>query len=212
MVRFSVILIALCLISSALYGQEMKADQYTGARYDSAYLDKRYRDSVSDYTYRLHAYRFSLLNYDLGMTLSFLPVLGEWYVDNTGKGIAFSAGRAGAAAVSVIGIAGLFSEGNTGRDIGFAVGGAAIYAILKYLEIVDVQHAISRNNERIVEKFSIHIDDVESSSIRHPAHDHWPSRVTSRPPARDPKPAREIIDRPIPTIDQSISLQVQLLF
>jgi hypothetical protein len=212
MLRFLIILFVWCGCASSGRSQMMEPREYTGARYDSSYLSKRYRDSVHDYTYRVHSYRWSLLNYDLGMTLSFFPVLGEWYVDNTSRGIMFAAGRAGAAAVSVIGVAGLFTKGNTARDIGFAVGGLAIYAVLKYLEIVDVQHAISRNNERVAQKFDVHINDVESSSIRYPEHDHWPARVTSRPPARVPQPAREIIDRPIPKLEESLSIGVQLTF
>lgn len=177
----------------------MGGDRRQTPEQDSAYWNPAYRDSVANYAGRLQAYRFSLLSYDLGFTLSMLPVAGQWYVDNTMKGVVFSAARAGALGVSVIGVAGLFTKGNTGRDIGFAVGGLVVYGVLKYLDIVDVQHAVSRNNEHIVEKFSIEVNDVESTSIRHPEKDIWPERVTARPPAREPQPHREIFDRPLPT-------------
>src|SRR5688572_14242086 len=114
--KLSLVLLTLVLCVSVSKGQVIREPEfYTGARYDSVYWDPAYRDSVSNYTYRLHAYRFEVLNYDLGFSLSMLPVLGQWYVDNTAKGILYTSIRAGALAVSGIGVAGLFTAGNTWR-------------------------------------------------------------------------------------------------
>ena len=197
--RIALVILALLLGVSVSNGQISRPDFYEGAKYDSVYWEPAYRDSVSNYYYRLHAYRFEVLNYDLGFTLSMLPVMGQWYVDNTMKGVAYSAARAGALTVSGIGVAGLFTKGNTWRDVGMAVGGLVVYGILKWMDITDVQHAISRNNERIVEKFNIATEDVQPTSIRYPEKDGWPAWVTEPPPPRDPQPHREIFDRPIPT-------------
>jgi hypothetical protein len=192
----------LILLVSVSRGQIREPVYYEGAKYDSVYWDPAYRDSVANYTYRLHAYRFEVLNYDLGFSLSILPVAGQWYVGNTMKGIIYSSARAGALAVSGIGIAGLFTKGNTWRDVGFAVGGLIVYGVLKWLDISDVQHAVSRNNERIVDKFSIALEDVEPTSIRYPQKEGWPTWVTEAPPARETQPHREIFDRPLPRESQ----------
>ena len=188
--------------ASSSEGQIREPEYYQGARYDSVYWDPAYRDSVNNYAYRLNAYQFEILNYDLGFTLSMLPVLGQWYVDNTMKGIVYSGARAGALAVSTIGVAGLFTKGNDWRDAGFAVGGLLVYGILKYLDISDVQHAISRNNEHIVEKFNIATEDIQPTSIRYPEKE-WPDWVTTPPPAREPQPHREIFDKPIPRLPET---------
>lgn len=192
-------------------GQIREPAYYEGAKYDSLYWDPVYRDSVANYAYRLNAYQFELLNYDLGFALSMLPVAGQAYVDNTTKGIVYTAARAGALTVSGIGVVGLFSKGNDWRDAGFAVGGLIIYGVLKWLDISDVQHTISNINERLVDKFSIAVEDVEATSIRYPMKDGWPERVTTRPPARQPQPHREIFDRPLPTYEQ-LSIGAQIRF
>jgi hypothetical protein len=200
---FTLILIAAFVLShEGAHAQIREPEYYQGARYDSVYWDPAYRDSVANYTYRLHAYRFEILNYDLGFTLSMLPVLGQWYVGNTTKGIVYSGARAGALAVSTIGVAGLFTKGNDWRDAGMAVGGLVLYGVLKYLDIMDVQRAISRNNEYIVEKFSIATEDIEPTSIRYPEKE-WPAWVTEPPPAREPQPHREIFDKPIPSLPET---------
>lgn len=201
--RLLLVILALSLTISVAHGQQIREPAYyEGAKYDSVYWDPAYRDSVANYTYRLNAYRFELLNYDLGFSLSMLPVAGQWYVNNTTKGILYSSIRAGALAVSGIGIAGLFTAGNTWRDVGMAAGGLILYGVLKWLDITDVQHAISRNNERIVDKFSIALEDVQPTSIRYPQKAGWPAWVTEAPPPREPQPHREIFDRPIPTETQ----------
>lgn len=201
----------LTLFVSASRGQVRESPYYEGAKYDSVYWDPAYRDSVGNYTYRLHAYRFEVLNYDLGFGLSMLPVAGQWYVDNTMKGVISASARAGALAVSGIGVAGLFTKGNGWRDAGMAVGGLIVYGVLKWMEISDVQHAISRNNERIVEKFNIALEDVQPTSIRYPQKDGWPAWVTEAPPAREPQPHREIFDRPLPT-DAQFSIGIGIPF
>jgi hypothetical protein len=201
--KLSLVILILTLLVSVSQGQQIREPAfYEGAKYDSVYWDPAYRDSVGEYTYRLHAYRFEVLNYDLGFSLSMLPVAGQWYVDNTMKGIVYSSIRAGALAVSGIGVAGLFTAGNTWRDVGMAAGGLILYGVLKWLDITDVQHAISRNNERIVDKFNIALEDVQPTSIRYPQKDGWPTWVTEAPPAREPQPHREIFDRPLPTETQ----------
>ncbi len=197
--KLSLIILTLMLAVSVSQGQQIRVPAYyEGAKYDSVYWDPVYRDSVGNYTYRLHAYRFEVLNYDLGFSLSMLPVAGQWYVENTTKGIIYSSIRAGALAVSGIGVAGLFTSGNTWRDASMAVGGLILYGVLKWLDIMDVQHAISRNNERIVDKFNIELEDVQPTSIRYPQKDGWPTWVTEAPPAREAQPHREIFDRPLP--------------
>lgn len=206
-----ILLLLLYFCASPVQGQVREPEYYQGANYDSVYWNPAYRDSVSNYAYRLHAYRFEILNYDLGLSFSMLPVMGQWYVDNTSKGIVYSAFRVGALGVSAIGVAGLFSEGNTWRDVGFAVGGLIVYGVLKYLDIMDVQHAISRNNEHIVAKFNIATEDVQPTSIRYPEKEGWPEWITSPPAARQPQPHREIIDKPIPKVEQ-FQLGVQVPF
>lgn len=201
--KVTLVILFLILAVSVSNGQQIREPAYyEGAKYDSVYWNPAYRDSVANYAYRLNAYRFEILNYDLGFSLSMLPVAGQWYVDNTAKGIVYSSIRAGALAVSGIGVAGLFTAGKTWRDVGMVVGGLIVYGVLKWLDITDVQHAISHNNERIVDKFSIELEDVQPTSIRYPQKGGWPDWVTEPPPARESQPHRDIFDRPLPTESQ----------
>jgi hypothetical protein len=160
-------------------------------------MSPAWRDSVNNYAYRVNAYRQENLSYDWGMLFSFFPVAGEAYVDNTSKGFVYLGERVAAVALGTVGLIRLVRSDRTSIvDVGIIVVGVVGYAVLKYLEIRDVQHEVSRINEELVEKFAINVNDIDTASIRYP-NKSWPRWVTERPPARRPHSAQDAIQNPV---------------
>jgi hypothetical protein len=134
------------------------------------YFSKPWRDSVAEYHGRLTAYHQELYSYDWATTFSRLPVAGEWYVDKTGTGIAFFAGRLLALSATTVGTVRLIErKSNTPLNIGLLAGGIVSYFLLKWWEVSDVMHTVSDKNEALVKEYNVNPADVEPGSIRFPS-------------------------------------------
>ncbi len=162
------VLLAALLASAAL--QLSPIDSHRVAAIDTpAYWSPVYRDSVAKYAGRLATYQAELYSYDMGMSAAMLPVAGEAYVNRPITGIAFSVARLGSLSASVVGAVRLIKGSpNTPLDIGLLAGGLVGVVLLKWWEISDVMHSISRINEDLVRKWRIATADVEPGSIRYP--------------------------------------------
>ncbi len=167
------------------------------------YMNPAWRDSVANYQGRLEAYHQEFYSYDWGMTFAMLPVIGEWYVNKTGTGIAYSAARLGALAVGTVGAIRLIGgKPNLGLNIGLLAGGIVGWFLLKWSEVSDVRHTISHLDENLVDKFGIVTPDIIPHSIRYPTKE-WPDWVTSDPPARHPQDSKEAVNTPLPSASKS---------
>jgi hypothetical protein len=173
------------------------------------YWNKAWRDSVAEYQSRVTAYNMEHYSYDWARMFSFVPVAGEWYVDQTGKGITYAALRVASLAVSTVGTIRL-TRGYSGTElnIGLIAAGLIAWGYLKWSEMSDVYHMVSIRNEDLVEKWQISTPDIIPGSIRYPRKE-WPEWVTSGPPARDPQNAREAVDRPIPSFNNAPVTQIK---
>ena len=134
------------------------------------YFSKPWRDSVNEYHGRLMAYNQGLYSYNLATTFSRFPVAGEAYVDKTGTGIAFFAGRLLALSAATVGTVRLIEKkSDTPLNIGLLAGGIVSYFLLKWWEFSDVMHAVSDKNEALVKKYGVNPADIEPGSIRFPS-------------------------------------------
>ncbi len=167
---------------------------------DSAnYLNEAWRDSVANYRGRVEAYHQEFLSYDWGMTFGMLPVAGEAYVGKMGTGIEYSAARAVAVAVGVVGAV-RFIEGkpNFGLNLGMVAAGIVGYIGLKLSELADIRRTVSERDEDFVEQYRIEIPDIEPHSIRYPTKK-WPDWITSWPPIPPKVNPSEAVNKPLPT-------------
>lgn len=165
------------------------------------YWSKAWRDSVTDYQRRVTSYNMEHYSYDWARMFSFVPVAGEWYVDQTGKGISNAVLRVAALAVSTVGTIRL-TRGYSGTElnIGLIAAGLIAWGFLKWSEMSEVYQLVSVRNEDLVEKWQIATPDVIPGSIRYPRKQ-WPDWVTASPPPREPQNAREAVDKPIPSFN-----------
>lgn len=176
------------------------------------YWSKAWRDSVTDYERRLTSYRMEHYSYDWARMFSFLPVMGEFYVDRTAVGVRNVAMRVAALAVSAVGTIRL-TRGYSGTEwnIGMIAAGLIGWGYLKFSEMSEVVHLVSERNEDLVEKWQIATPDIEPGSIRYPRKQ-WPDWVTTPPPPREPQNAREAVDRPIPSFNGAPVSKLQFEF
>jgi hypothetical protein len=134
------------------------------------YFNKVWRDSVNEYHGRLTAYQQGLYSYGLAAALANLPVVGEAYVDKTGTGIAFFAGRLLALSATTVGTVRLIErKPDTPLNIGLLAGGIVSYFLLKWWEFSDVMHSVSDKNEALVKEYRVDTADIEPGSIRYPS-------------------------------------------
>ncbi len=164
------------------------------------YWNKAWRDSVANYRGRVEAYHQEFLSYDWGMTFGMLPVAGEAYVGKMGTGIEYSAARAAAVALGVVGaVRFIGGKPNFGLNLGMIAAGLFGYVGLKLSELADIRHTVSERDEALVEKYRIEIPDIEPHSIRYPTKQ-WPRWVTSWPPVPPRANPRKSVDRPLPKV------------
>ena len=146
------------------------------------YLNKAWRDSVANYRGRVEAYHQELDSYDWGMTFGMLPVAGEAYVGKLGTGLLYSGARGAALAVGTVGAIRLIGgKPSIATDLGMIGAGLVGYVALKLLELANIRHEVSHQNERLVQEFDIATPDIMPHSIRYPTRQ-WPDSVTSWPP------------------------------
>jgi hypothetical protein len=164
------------------------------------YFSKAFRDSTAEYHGRVEVYRQELYSYDWGMGMAVLPIMGESYVDKLGTGIRYSIARTAAVAVATVGTVRLIrGSPYLGLNIGMLAGGIIGFFALKSSEISDVMQTVSEKNEALAEKWQIAEPDIEPGSIRSPTKpmSDW---ITHGPERRDPRRAREAVDKPLPAV------------
>jgi hypothetical protein len=178
-----------------------------------SYWSTKWRDSVAEYHYRRGAYRNEVLSYDQAFTYSLFPFAAELvYTHQLAKGSLFFFGRAAGLTLTTAGIIRISRvQGSTLGNVVLLFAGAAAYLFFKVTEIVDVQHDVSRINERLAKKWEMALSDVEPGSIRYPEGE-WPSAVTQSPGPRHPESGREAIRVPVPTEGQFLQLNFGIPF